>query len=172
MIPIAIQLVASLFLCGDPEPIRSADGTTPRKPHPFAPSLPETTKQEEDKFDKIIDRFIQADIGKIKGDEAKQAMEDFRKLPPESVFALIRGMNRAAKLNDSCPALVIAKRIASQMRSTRDIQLLTFTRENAGAGIGHSQYTDVIRDLRIFCAQRAGQLANAPTPKITDGSKP
>src|SRR5579864_1245629 len=156
MITVAVQVVLSLFLCAEPDPVRGSDGTTPRKPNPLAPSLPEMTKQEEDKFDKIIDRFILADTGKIKGEEAKQAMEDFRKLPPESVFALIRGLNRAAKINDSCPALVIAKRIGSQMRTTRDIQLLTFTRENAGAGIGHSQYTDVIRDLRIYCAQRAG----------------
>jgi hypothetical protein len=172
MIPIALQIVASLFLCADPPPARSADGTTPRKPNPLAPSLPETTKQEEDKFDQIIDRFILADTGKIKGDEAKQALEDFRKLPPESVFALIRGLNRAAKINDSCPALVIAKRIASQMRTTRDIQLLTFTRENAGAGIGHSQYSDVIRDLRLYCATRAGALANESKGTIIGNSKP
>src|SRR5579871_1210615 len=172
MYVVAIQVVLSLFLCGDTDPPRSTDGTTPRKPHPFAPSLPETTKQEEDKFDKIIDRFILADTGKIKGDEAKQAMEDFRKLPPESVFALIRGLNRAAKINDSCPALVIAKRIASQMRTTRDIQLLTFTRENAGAGIGHSQYSDIIRDLRLYCAQRAGQIANSSPPSLSGSTKP
>jgi hypothetical protein len=172
MFPVAIQIVLSLFLCADPEPVRGSDGTTPRKPNPLAPSLPETTKQEEEKFDKIIDRFILADTGKLKGDEAKQAMEDFRKLPKESVFALIRGLNRAAQINDSCPALVIAKRIASQMRSTRDTQLLTFTRENAGAGVGRSQYGDVIRDLRLMCAVRIGAISNTPNGSISGNTKP
>jgi hypothetical protein len=172
MFAVACHVALAVFLCSEPEQPRNPDGTTARKPNPLAPSLPETTKQEEEKFDKTIDRFILADTGKIKGDEAKQAMEDFRKLPPESVFALIRGLNRAAKLNHSCPALVIAKRLRSQFRTTKDIQLLTFARENMGAGVGQSEYSDIIRDLRLGCATRASALASAPRGTITGSTKP
>src|SRR5690242_11613313 len=100
MVPTTLSLVLALFLTADPP--RNEDGTTPRKPHPLAPSLPETTTEEENKFDKIIDQFILADTGKLKGPEAKTAMEDFRKLPPESIFALIRGMNKSATMDHSC----------------------------------------------------------------------
>jgi hypothetical protein len=172
MFSMAGPMLLCLVFGADPEPQRSPDGTTPRKPHPLAPSLPETTKEEEDKFDKIIDRFILADTGKLKGPEAKTAMEDFRRLPPESVFALIRGLNRAATLNHSCPALVIAKRLSSQLRSSRDMDLLAFARENMGAGIGPTQYGDVIRDLRLACARRMSTLASTPKGTITGDSKP
>src|SRR5437899_2966542 len=105
MFPTVFSLLAGLMLCADPPPAgRTPEGTTPRKPHPFAPSLPETTKEEEDRFDKVIDRFILADTGKLSGPETKKAMEDLDKLPPESIFALIRGMNKAAKIDHSCPA--------------------------------------------------------------------
>src|SRR5258708_19535284 len=123
MIPLECWFVAGLRLCADP-PKPSGEGITPRKPSPFAPSLPETTKEEEAKFDQIIDRFILADTGKLKGPEMKQAMQDFEKLPPESIFALIRGMNKAAAINHSCPPLVIGNRIHNQLRTTNALTLL------------------------------------------------
>ena len=152
-------VLMSLALGADP-PARNSDGTTPRKPNPLAPSLPETTKAEEDKFDEIINRFIDADIGKLKGPEAKQALEDFRKLPPESVFALIRGLNKAAAIDGSCPALIIGKKLKMQLRSSTDKQLLQYARENIGAGLTHSRHAAVIKDLKLGCALRMHQLNN------------
>src|SRR5262245_1246911 len=149
MLSSAFAIIAGLMLCAEPPgEKRSDEGATPRKPHPLAPSLPETTKEEENKFEQIIDRFILADTGKLKGPEHKQAMEDFNKLPPESIFALIRGMNKAAKIDHSCPALTIAKRIHKQLRTSNDVDLLTFSRQNIGAGVERSQHADAIKDLR------------------------
>jgi hypothetical protein len=157
---VAIVLM-SLTLTADPQtPARNPDGTTPRKPNPLAPSLPATTKEEEDKFDAIIDRFIDADIGKLKGSEAKAALEAFRKLPPESVFALIRGLNKAAAIDGSCPALIIGKKLKMQLRSSTDKQLLQYSRENIGAGLTHSRHAAVIKDLKLGCALRMHQLSN------------
>jgi hypothetical protein len=164
MLSLTCTFVAVFFYCA--EPPRSPDGTTPRKPHPFAPSLPETTKEEEDKFDKIIDRFILADTGKLKGPEFKEAMQDFEKLPPESIFALIRGMNRSATINHSCPALTIAKRIHKQLRTSNDMSLLTFARENVGAGVERSQHADAIKDLRLAIAKRMSTVSNASPPVL------
>src|SRR5260370_42549406 len=121
-----LTLTLSLALCvaAGPDdnpatPPTPASPTTTPKPHPLAPSLKATTESDEDKFDKVIDRFIEYDTGKLKGPEAKKALEDFMKLPPEAVFALIRGLNRAAAIEHSCPALVIAKRIGTQIKSTK-----------------------------------------------------
>ena len=164
---IACSLLAGLMLCADPPADKRTDeGTTPRKRHPFAPSLPETTKEEEDKFDKIIDRFILADTGKLKGPEHKQAMQDFDKLPPESIFALIRGMNKSATINHSCPALTIAKRIHKQLRVSSDIELLTFAKQNVGAGVERSQHADAIKDLRLAIGKRISTVSNAAPPVI------
>jgi hypothetical protein len=155
------------MLCAEPPGDKRTDqGTTPRKRHPFAPSLPETTKEEEDKFDKIIDRFILADTGKLKGPEHKQAMEDFEKLPAESIFALIRGMNKAATINHSCPALVIGKRLHKQLRTSNDIDLLTFSRQNIGAGVERSQHADAIKDLRLAIGKRISTVSTTAPPVI------
>jgi hypothetical protein len=173
MIPLAISLVAGLMLCAEPPAEKPSDQTpTPRKRHPFAPSLIETTKEEEAKFDKIIDRFILADTGKLKGPEFKQAMEDFDKLPPESIFALIRGMNKAATINHSCPALTIAKRLHKQLRVSNDVELLTFSRQNIGAGVERSQHADAIKDLRLAVGRRISTVSSAPPTVIRGDGKP
>lgn len=161
-----IPALLALFLTADPP--RNPDGTTPRKPHPLAPSLPETTREEEDRFDKIIDRFILADTGNLKGPETKTAMEEFHKLPPEAVFALIRGMNKAAAIDHSCPALVIGKKIAMQLRASRDIDLLQVARENIGAGVTTTRHGDAIKDLRLACARRMNAVVNEPKPVVRD----
>ena len=174
---LTLTLSAVLLVAASPDdkpatPSTPASPTTTPKPHPLAPSLKATTESDEDKFDKVIDRFIEYDTGKLKGPEAKKALEDFMKLPPEAVFALIRGLNRAAAINDSCPALVIARRVASQMRRTRDRELLQFTRENAGAGVEKSRHMAVIKDLRLTCSQRQAQLSTEKAPLIRQVDRP
>src|SRR6266540_5360527 len=102
----------------------------PREPNPFAPSLPLLTDAEEEKLDEIIDRFIRYDVGELRGADAKKARDDFEKLGPEAIPALIRGMNRAAALDDSCPAVTIAKKLGRMLMVTEDTELLQFAHEN------------------------------------------
>jgi hypothetical protein len=168
MLPLVISLALAVASPGDDKP--SSPGQTPPKPHPLAPSLRATTEEDEDKFDRIIDRFIEYDTGKLKGPEAKKALEDFMKLPPEAVFALIRGLNKAAAINHSCPALVIARRIGSQLKSTRDRELLTFARENVGAGVTQSRHMGVIKDLKLSATLRDSALDREKSPDLR--SKP
>src|SRR5437016_2744390 len=99
------------------------DKSAERKPNPWAPSLPLLSDEEEKKLDEIIDRFILFDTGKLAGDEGKKAKEDFDKLGVDATFALIRGLNRAAKLDNSCPALVIAKKLNRILAATDDRDL-------------------------------------------------
>src|SRR4051794_20839980 len=77
----------------------------PRPSSPLAPSLPQLTPQEEAKYEEIVERFIQFDIGKLPGAAGKKALEDFDRLPPEAIFVLIDGFNRAANMEASCPAV-------------------------------------------------------------------
>ena len=144
---------------------------TPRKANPLAPSLRQLSDDEENQLDEIIDRFIQYDTGKLHGSEAKQALGDFQKLGPDAIPALVRGMNRAARIDHSCPAVTIAKKLARMLRSSRDPQLLEFVRENVGAGISQSRHMGVIKELRLTCMLRKRAIAqevataerNAPT---------
>jgi hypothetical protein len=149
-------LTAALFT-GDPQ----MQTRTPRKPNPLAPSLPELTEDEENKIDEVINRFIDYDSGMLRDSGSRQAVADFQKLGPESIPALIRGLNRAAKIEHSCPAVTIAKRLARLLRSTKDPALLEFARENVGAGVTQSRHMGVIKDLKVVCMLRARTLAES-----------
>ena len=168
--------VALLLLLPSDSPARSA---TPRQPNPFAPSLPLLTDAEEKRFDDIVNRFILADIGRLKGAEAQQALADFKRLGPEASFALIRGINRAAKIEGSCPALVIGRKLETILRATSDVELLEFARENIGAGVTQSRHLGYLQSLRARCilwkrsaSERAVALRTAPDTERFQQIKP
>src|SRR5262245_6441761 len=129
-----------------------------RKPSAIAPSLPALTDEEEDKLDETVDRFIQQDIGKLRGAEAKKALTEFNKLGAEAIPALIRGMNKAAAIEDSCPALVIAKKLQKLLGASNDPELLQFAKENIGAGVKRSRHLGTLKELRLFCSMRKSQI--------------
>ncbi len=141
----------------------------PRKPHPFAPSLPELTEEEEKKLDTVIDRFILVDTGKLRGPEGQQAFRDFAKLGPESIPALIRGLSRAADINHSCPVTVIAAKLSKLLAGSVDYKLMDFVRDEIGGIGGTSPHRTIIQDLRFAVTLRRNALsragvANTPKP--------
>jgi len=158
-----------LILAADPIP---KDSGTPRQPNPFAPSLPLLTTEEERNLDSLIERFIQADTGKLTGADAKKALDEFKELGPEASFALIRGFNRSAPIDHSCPALTIGRKLGTILRSSSDISLLQFAKENIGAGVKTTRHGDIIRDLKLGCTQRITALKNAPITEIRNTPKP
>jgi hypothetical protein len=139
-------------------PAQPGDKTGPRERHPLAPSLPLLSKEEEAKVEKIIDRFIDYDTGKLRGPEGAQALKDFKDLGPEAIPALIDGFNRAANLEHSCPASVIARKLVGFLQVSNDPQLLDFARENIGAGVTAKRHQGVLKDLRLACMLRKSAL--------------
>ncbi len=154
MIQTTLALTIVFFLPAD-----DSARQEPRKPSPIAPSLPLLTDEEEDRLDRIIDRFIEQDTGKLTGEEGKKARLAFEKLGPEAIPALIRGLNRAAKIDHSCPALVIARKLSRMLGTSEDLELLEFARENIGAGVTRSRHMGVLQDLRVGCMLRKNALA-------------
>jgi len=129
-----------------------------REAHPLAPSLPRLTKAEEQRIESIIDRMVQADIGKLSGADAKKAVDDFKTLGPQATFSLIDNLNRTANMESSCPAVIIAKKLAGFFLKTEDIQLLTFAKENIGAGVTAKRHLNVLHDLQTNILLRKGTL--------------
>lgn len=165
-----LMVTAGLLLAGEPP----APTETPRQPNPFAPSLPQLTEDEENRLDQAIDRFIDYESGKVRGPDAKKVLSDFHKLGPEAIPALIRGLNRAAKIEHSCPAVILAKKLARMLSTTKDVQLLEFARENVGAGVTQSRHMGVINDLRVLCTFRKRAVAqeeSRATVRTLPGSK-
>jgi hypothetical protein len=132
------------------------------KHSPYAPSLPYLTKEEEDKLDEIIDRFMLYDIGRLQGEAARKALEDFKALGPEAIPALIRGLNRAAALEASCPVVTISQKLGSMLLKSDDEELLEFARDNIGAGVGRTRHAGVLQDLRVSVTFRKNVLARRP----------
>jgi hypothetical protein len=155
MTPTLLTIALAAFLAADPT---TTDDPAPRKPNPLAPSLPLLTSAEEDQLDTIIDRFMLFDTGQLKGDEGKKALADFEKLGPEAIPALIRGINRAAIMENSCPTLVIAKKLTRMLSASDDAELLDFAYDNIAAGIERSQHMRVLQDLRVGCMVRRNGL--------------
>ena len=145
-------IAALLFLAGGAQDYRDRDR------HPLAPSLPRLTKEEEKKIETVIDRFIDYDIGKLKGDEGKKALDDFNRLGSEASFHLIEGLNRAANMESSCPAVIIAKKLNSILSKTDDLELLGFARENIGAGVTAKRHLNVLKDLQFAIILRRGAV--------------
>ena len=152
-------LVLALAVCGTADTPETKEKP---KHSPYAPSLPYLTKEEEDKLDEIIDRFMLYDIGRLQGEAARKALEDFKALGPEAIPALIRGLNRAATMEASCPVVTISQKLGSMLAKSDDEELLEFARENIGAGVGRTRHAGVLRDLRVSVMLRKNALARRP----------
>jgi hypothetical protein len=156
----AVWTLALAVLAGA-DPI---DKTIPRRPSPLAPSLPELTKEEEEKLDQIIDRFMLYDIGRLQGEDARSALRDFQKLGPEAIPALLRGLNRAAAIEHSCPCVVIAQKLQRLLLASDDRELLQLARDEIGAGVGRTRHATVLQDLRLKVTMRQNLVARRPPP--------
>ena len=129
-----------------------------RERHPLAPSLPLLTRDESKNIDTVINRFIDYDIGKLKGTEGKKALDDFNRLGPESIFNLIDGLNRAANMQDSCPAVIISKRVSSILRTSEDPELLAYAKDTIGSDVTAKRHLGVLKDLQATILFRKADL--------------
>lgn len=140
--------------------------------HPLAPSIPLLSREETKRIDEVIDRFILYDIGKLKGADAKKAVEDFNRLGPEAIFQLIDGFNRAADMESSCPCVLIGRKISLILNSSKDVHLLAFAKENLGAGVTARRHLAVVKDLKLaaqlrrtFVVSRFGEAPPFPSTR-------
>jgi hypothetical protein len=149
-------------------PAPAADQPT-RKPSLLVPSLPQLTREEEDRIDDIVNRFILFDIGQLGGAEGQKAKADFDKLGPEAFFGLVRGFNKALEIEGSCPAVVIARKLMTIMRNSNDPLLLAFARENLGLGINRTPHGGVVKDLKMVALLRMRSVGDGKNAKSGGG---
>jgi hypothetical protein len=141
-----------------------------RERHPLAPSLPVLTAEEEKQIQRVVERFIQYEMGKLGGADGKKALADLRALGPEALPGLVHGLNRAANLGGSCPAVVIAAHMERLLSGTEDRKLLDFVRDNVGAGVKSKRHVRTLADLRLTCLVRKSYLVRnniAYRPTVT-----
>jgi hypothetical protein len=166
-----ISTLATIILTWAPAGGLVYDGTL-RAPHPLAPTLPLLTDEEYARMEKIIDNFISYEKNKLAGAAGRKAVEDLFRLGPEAIFPLIEGYNKAANWEDSCPAVVIGRKIAQILASTQDADLLDFARENIGAGVKARRHMNATKDLRVACLLRKSALQRQSMTAAVPGQGP
>ena len=170
----AISTIVAFILVGfivSPGIAQNPKEKEPREPHPLAPSLPQLTKEEYQRYKKIVDDFILYDIGQLKGAAGLKALQDFNNLGPEATLVLIEGLNEAANMKSSCPAVIIGKKLGRLLRGTRDRDLLDYTRTTVGIGVTAQRHMGVIRDLKVACITRKSYLQRNNIPQPRYGEK-
>lgn len=129
--------------------------------------LGELTLEEEAKLDKIIQDFIQHDLG-VRGNPA--SVKQLEALGAEAIPALVRGVNQSANYSHSCPVTVLSAKLASLIRRSDDPQVLAFIRAEIGAGVKSNRYNSLLSRLKSETSLRQAKLRDLA--KQADRSRP
>ncbi|HWB08900.1 MAG TPA: hypothetical protein VG826_06740 [Pirellulales bacterium] len=88
--------------------------------------------------DEIVERFIEFDVGRLPGPEGLKARRDFDRLGTEAVASLVRGLNKSAMMQASCPVVVISQKLGRMMRDKPEPALLQYALANIGRDVPSS----------------------------------
>jgi hypothetical protein len=112
------------------------------------------TPQREALYDAVVQRYILYDVGRLKGPEGRKAELDFEALGPDAIPALVRGLNRSAALDASCPVSSISRKLGTLLASCGDRELLAQARDDIGKGVGPTLHHAYLTALKRDCAER------------------
>jgi len=146
-----------LTLAGQKPPPAEDPKNLPKMPLVGRPG--ELSEEEEQRLDKIINWFILFDIGQHRD---PRAVQEFNKLGPEAIPALIRGLQKASRMQQSCPVGMIAKKLRTLIGASSDEEVLNFVQREVGAiasATPSPQYRGLLNDLRTFTMLRKREVA-------------
>jgi hypothetical protein len=95
------------------------------------PTIEATNKAQ----DEVVSRFIEFDVGRLRGEEGLKARQDFDRLGTEAIASLIRGLNRSAKMHASCPVVVISQKVGMILHENPQPALLRYALDNIGRDV-------------------------------------
>lgn len=93
---------------------------------------PRPADQEQQPYLAVVDRFIEADLGRLQRAEADRAKHDFDRLTPAAIPSLVYGLNRSAKIHASCPVAVLTFKLDMALRKNADPELLQYALDHLG----------------------------------------
>jgi HEAT repeat protein len=135
-------------LAAKPVPVdASVQTTSPPAPQPppsevVAPKRPTLSADlvrrrlpARDHRDAIVEQFILYDIHQLTGAPGAQARDAFNSAGAEAIPAIIRGINRAAMLSQSCPVIVLANKLRTLLAQCGDPEMVELALDHLGAGV-------------------------------------
>ena len=90
---------------------------------------------ELNRTDTAVEQFIQYDIGRLTGTHGQQVQLVFNRLGTESIPAVVRGLNKAAILSQSCPTIVLRSKLKSLLQQSNDTSMLELAIDHLGEGV-------------------------------------
>jgi len=136
-------------------PSPTAVENSPRKKTVSLEALASVDLPAPGDVDKTVEGFIAYDIGNLGGLEGSRARDDFGRLGVESVGPLIRGLNEAAKLGNSCPIIVLRSKLAYCLSQANDPRLDVMAVCNLGCGVPqNAPHYRMLCELRTQCIGR------------------
>ncbi|HEX5446783.1 MAG TPA: hypothetical protein VFW87_23395 [Pirellulales bacterium] len=126
-----------------PAAASKADPATSERSGPGGPvetaALPDDTPRpaaaNQQPYVEVVDRFIEADLGRLTRPQADLAKHDFDRLTPAAIPSLVYGLNKSAKIHASCPVAVLTFKLDMALRKNRDPELLQYALDNLGEGV-------------------------------------
>jgi hypothetical protein len=88
--------------------------------------------------DDVVDQFIEYDLGKLTGDAGDRARRKFESLDYKAIPALVRGLNKSAAIQASCPVMVIETKLYQEVYKSRDPNLVAYALNNLGRDVPQS----------------------------------
>jgi hypothetical protein len=117
---------------------------------------------ENEVHDEIVERFIEFDVGRLPGAAGLKARQDFDRLGTEAIGSLIRGLNKSAMMQASCPVVVISQKLGTLLRDKPEPALLQYALANIGrdvpSGAPHMGYLQAL----VAQIQRIDRARSAP----------
>ena len=89
-------------------------------------------------YDRVIEDFIDYDLGQLRGRAGWAARDRLMALGPDAVPALVRGLNRSAAIHASCPVGVLAGKLMQVLRESGDPTWKQFAVDHLGEGVPHN----------------------------------
>jgi len=119
------------------------------RPGRAAQSNTQDTEPRKHQLDEVVQRFIEYDIGRLRGEEGQAARRAFSQLGDDAIPALVRGLNRSAYLSASCPVVVISRKLTKSLENTSDPQSLQYAVDHLGEDVPSSApHAGVLRGVR------------------------
>ena len=118
------------------------------------------TPQQRARYDKIVNEFIQYDVGQLRGKKGRAANARFQSLKnPNAIPALVRGAINASRIRASCPIIMISNKLGGLLRTTNDPRLLQHAMDYLEPTGPEAVYGTYLNNLR--------QIANEQFEEVT-----
>jgi hypothetical protein len=128
--------------------------------------VPRATREREALYDAVVQRFILYDVGRLGVLDGRQAALDFEALGPDAIPALVRGLNRSATLDASCPVSSISFKLGALLASCTDLELIAEVRDGIGKGVGPTPHQAYLMALKRNCDQHLKKSKELLKPRV------